>query len=105
MGYYTFSAVTERECETLPTGRPTKYDKSIPELVYWMARCGLTDKEMAVELGITEKTFNNWKHAHPEFLQSLKRGKAYADDQVEQALFKRAIGYEYEEVKTIEYFS
>ena len=42
---------------------------------------------------VNEKTFNNWKHKHPEFLQSLKNGKEIADSQIAKSLFNRAKGY------------
>jgi hypothetical protein len=57
-----------------------------------MAKLGATDAQMAAALQVCEKTFNNWKLAHPEFLQSLKAAKLDADSIVEQALFSRAKG-------------
>ena len=36
---------------------------------------------------------------YPEISETLKRGKEVVDRQVENALLKRALGYEYEEVK------
>ena len=78
-------------------GRPTKYNPTLhPLIASLLAGNGLTDVQMADELGITEKTLNNWKNYHPKFLQSLKAGKEGPDDQVEASLFKRALGYEYE---------
>src|SRR5690606_7678499 len=38
---------------------------------------------------------------HPEIREALKKGKEVIDRQVENALLKRALGYEYEEVKQI----
>lgn len=63
------------------------------------ARDGLTDKQIAHNIGITEQTLNVWKHNYPSFSESLKRGKEVIDIQVENALLKRALGYSYEEVK------
>ncbi len=39
-----------------------------------------------------------WKKLHPEFAKAIKDGKEYPDSQVQQALFKRAMGYTFEEV-------
>ena len=81
-------------------GRPTKYNENYhPDLVYWMARSGLTDKEMSAKLDISEVTLNAWKKVHPEFLKSLKAGKDTPDDQVENALLQRALGYSHDEDK------
>lgn len=63
------------------------------------ARDGLVDKQIAENIGVTEQTLNVWKKNYPSFLESLKRGKEVVDRQVENALLKRALGYEYEEVK------
>ena len=38
----------------------------------------------------SEQTINAWKDAHPEFLESLKDGKAKADAEVADKLFRRA---------------
>ena len=80
-------------------GRPSVYDEQLtPKLAYWMAHAGLTDAQMAEELGVTPQTIGNWKNEHAEFLEALKRGKEVPDDQVVAALLRKALGYEYEEV-------
>ena len=80
-------------------GQPTKYDqKKHPDLAFWMAYAGLTDTQIAKELGIAESTLNLWKLKHSEFSESLKKGKETPDDQVEAALLRRAKGFVYEEV-------
>ncbi len=65
------------------------------------ARDGLTDKQIAHNIGITEQTLNNWKKRFPSLFEALKKGKEVIDRQVENALLKRALGYEYEEIKQI----
>lgn len=62
------------------------------------ARDGLVDKQIAENIGITEQTLNVWKKNYPSFFESLKRGKEVVDRQVENALLKRALGYEYDEI-------
>ena len=61
------------------------------------ARDGLTDEQIAKNIGISIRTLYDWKKSFPQFLQSLKRGKEVIDLEVKNALHKRAIGYEYEE--------
>ena len=65
------------------------------------ARDGLTDIQIAQNIGIAVSTLNNWKNRYVELMDSLKRGKEVIDRQVENALLKRALGYEYEEVKMV----
>jgi DNA-binding XRE family transcriptional regulator len=74
-------------------GRPSKFDRINLDQVRKLAERGWTDAEMARFVGVTESTWNNWKKKHPEFLESLKEGKAVADGLVEWALFLRAIGF------------
>ena len=82
-------------------GRPTKYRKALVDLAFWMARAGMTDVEIAEEIGIHEATLYRWKEKYPEFCEAIKKGKEDPDDRVEQSLFKRAMGYEYEEAKVV----
>lgn len=61
------------------------------------ARDGLTDEQIAHNMGVTAKTLYVWKSAYGEICEALKRGKDVVDTQVENALLKRALGYEYME--------
>lgn len=67
-------------------------------LVEGWARDGLTDEQIANNLGIGTTTLYNWKNQHMEFREALKKGKEVVDFEVENALLKRALGYKYEEV-------
>lgn len=62
-----------------------------------MARDGLTDEQIAYNIGIAERTIYDWKNRFPQFSQALKKGKEVVDRQVENALLKSALGYEYYE--------
>jgi transcriptional regulator with XRE-family HTH domain len=83
-------------------GRPTKYNPDLHVALgeAWAA-AGKTDKQIAEKLGVSESTLNLWKNEHPEFSESLKRGKAGPDDQVEASLFARATGYSYDSEKLL----
>lgn len=66
-------------------------------LVEGWARDGLTDIQIADNLGISKDTFYKYKKEHTDFSDSLKKGKEIVDYQVENALLKRALGYDYTE--------
>lgn len=66
------------------------------------ARDGLTDEQIAHNCGISRTTLHQWKKQFPELSEALKRGKEVVDYEVENALLKRALGYEYTEVMTEE---
>lgn len=63
------------------------------------ARDGLIDEQIAQNMGIRVTTLYDWKKRFPQFSEALKRGKEIVDRQVENTLLKRALGYEYEEIK------
>lgn len=82
-----------------PGGRPEKYLKEYADLAYKFCLLGADDANLAEFFCVEEKTINNWKQKHPEFLQSIKKGKNIADAEVAHSLYKRAVGYEHEAVK------
>ena len=64
------------------------------------ARDGLTDEQIASNIGIRRETLYQWKAKYPNISNALKKGKEVVDIEVENALLKRALGYEYEEKRT-----
>ena len=78
-----------------------KYDHWITEegliKIEGWARDGLTNEQIAHNIGINPDTLYTWIKKYPDIAESLKRGKEVVDRQVENALFKSAIGYMYEE--------
>lgn len=86
------------QVKNIKKGRPTNYKKGYTKQAFQFALLGATDVEMSAFFEVSEKTFNTWKKQFPEFLQSIKKGKAIADAEVAMKLFKRANGYKYDEV-------
>ena len=80
-------------------GRPTDFREEFLALGYNYALLGATDRMLAEFFGVAESTIHLWKLAHPEFSESLKRGKAQADARVADSLFQRALGYSHPAVK------
>lgn len=79
----------------------SKYETEVkPRLIEIEAwkRDGLTDEQIFKNLGISRDTFYKYKEKYSDFSDALKKGKEVADIEVENALFKRAIGYKYKEV-------
>lgn len=68
------------------------------KLIEGWARDGLTDEQIAKNLNIAYSTFKEYKNKYPAFSATLKRGKEIVDYEVENALLKRALGYEYDEI-------
>jgi hypothetical protein len=85
--------MTEKTEDKRSVGRPTKYDESMCGKIYKLALLGATDTVMASILGVSESTLNLWKIEHPEFSESIRKGKDEADSEVAVSLYKRATGY------------
>lgn len=71
-------------------------EEGLLQLEAW-ARNGLTDEQIAANIGIRRETLYAWKKDFPNISNALKRGKEIVDIQVENALLKRALGYTYKE--------
>ena len=80
-------------------GRPTKYSPEYAKTVYGFCLLGYTDKELADVYDVSEATINNWKINHPDFLESIRRGKEIADSQVAESLFRLATGFKVRKTK------
>jgi hypothetical protein len=81
-------------------GRKGKYHTHVqPRLDTILAwrREGLTEAEICDNLGVGHSAFATYKQKYSELTEVLKEGLDDANAQVENALFKRAIGYSYEE--------
>ncbi|WDF83621.1 terminase [Lacticaseibacillus pabuli] len=74
-------------------------EEGLTKLAGW-ARQGLTDEQIAHNMGITPRTLYKWKTAHGQIGQALIKEKEVVDFEVENALFKRAIGASYTVDKT-----
>lgn len=72
-----------------------KYQKWLePErliLLEGWARDGLTDEQIAKNMGITRKTLAEWKIKYSDIGDTLKKGKEVVDFQVENALLSSAL--------------
>ena len=72
------------------------------------ARDGLTDEQIAKNMGIVTKTLYEWKNKYSAISEALKRGKEVIDIEVENALLNKALGFKVTvkksyKVKDVEY--
>ena len=90
-----------RERSGNQVGRPSKFRQEYAEQAFKFCLLGATDADLGRFFDVDERTINNWKESHPEFLQSLKAGKEQADARVAQSLYRKALGWEHEAVKIV----
>jgi len=82
----------------MPAGRPTKYKPEYAEQAAKLCALGATDAQMADFFEVAVSTVALWKVQHKEFSDAIKVPKAEANERVEQSLYRRAMGYEHDEV-------
>lgn len=81
-----------------PGGRPrTEFSDAIVEELDRYDGLSGTATELQELLGISSTVFYRWLKDEPKFGDAVKRVRARADQKVENAFFKRAIGYDYVE--------
>ena len=67
-------------------------------LIEGRCREGVSEAEIAREIGLSVSCMSGYKRRYPEFAAALFRQGDRVDVEVENALLKRALGYRYEEV-------
>lgn len=74
-------------------GRPTKYRDEYVEVAKELCMRGAVDADLATAFGVSVSTITTWKVQFPEFLAAIKVAKPIADANVEDSLYRRAMGY------------
>ena len=75
----------------MPKRALTLYQADYPEQARRLCLLGVTDRDLARCFEVSESTINRWKRKHPEFSEALRRGKALADADVAEALYRKAL--------------
>lgn len=65
------------------------------------SRDSLTKNELAAKLGIAPKTLSLWEKKYPAIEEALRQGREITDVRVENAILKKALGFETTEVKKV----
>ncbi|MFX0547925.1 helix-turn-helix transcriptional regulator [Hathewaya histolytica] len=86
-----------------PTEREIKFYKDkiepyLKEISKWR-RSGYTTKQVAERLGISQRTIERYQIKFESLRSALKKGKEELIIELEETLYKKALGYEYWEEK------
>lgn len=90
--------MTKKKSSKDKSGAKSKYKDTFPEIAEGYARRGLSDSDIAKNLGISLQSYYDYQKKYPDFLEAIQRGKRPANIIVENALYKRCVGFEYDEV-------
>ena len=81
----------------MPAGRPTKYIEDYVRIAFEVMSLGATVTKLAKVIGVNADSIYEWQKKYPEFSESVQRGRDHFDsEKVEEALHKRATGYNYQ---------
>ena len=61
---------------------------------------GLTNEDIAHNMGIARQTLNNWCKKYPSIMDALKKGREPVVRKLENSLIRKAKGFEYVETTT-----
>lgn len=85
-------------------GRKSKYETHVKprfkDIVKWCKR-GATDEEIIKALGIGKTAFYEYKQKYAELTELIEKNRVDAVEEIKSALFKKAIGFQYVEIKEI----
>lgn len=81
--------------------RVTAYNKGMASRILHLAQLGLIQKDIARALQISTKTLENWLRDRDDCRKAYDQGKFVHDHGVQGKLLERAMGFEYEESKTV----
>ena len=75
-------------------------DDGLAIIAGW-ARVGLADVDIANNCGVSKATFSRWRAKYPEIAKRIKENRGVANMRVVNAVYQRAVGYDYTETKTV----
>ena len=66
------------------------------------ARHGLTDTQMAENIGVSKNTFYRWQKQNPEFAEAIKKARVQINIEIENSMIDLACGNKFvEEIKSV----
>jgi len=83
----------------MPAGRPSKYRTEFAEIAKQLCLNGAVDADLARAFRVSTSTITTWKIQYPEFLSAIRVSKPIADTNVEDSLYRRAMGYTRTEIE------
>lgn len=85
-------------------GRKNLYETHVrprlDEIEQWLSQ-GMTEKDVCKNLGISYDSFYRYKREQSELYNVIKKGRIKPVKEIKNALYKRAIGFQYTEKKEI----
>lgn len=79
------------------------YKPEYAEQARKLALLGATNADIVDFLGITTEVLKSWERTHPEFHRQLELGRAAADANVADSLYRRATGFRRKVAKAFQY--
>lgn len=87
----------ERRRRRMGVALPGQWHQGRIDQAYKLALLGASNEQMAEVMQISLGTLEYWMRTKVEFQTKVNAGKTIADSNVAEALYKRAVGYDYTE--------
>jgi hypothetical protein len=79
-------------------GRPTAFRPEFVEQARRLCLLGHTNEDLAKFFGVGLATLNRWISVQEAFRDAMKEGRQVADARVAESLYRRACGYEHDDI-------
>lgn len=97
----------EMRRDAMKRGRKSKYETNVKprfdEIKQW-AENGMSEKDIAGNLGVHYSTFIEYKGKFPELNELLKKSRKNPVEEIKSAMLKRAKGFQYIEKKVVKQY-
>jgi hypothetical protein len=80
-------------------GQPVKWRNDFMRQVYYLARLGARDVDIAEFFGVNDATVDEWKRENADFREAWTEGHWMFGMKVGETLGNRALGYDYKETE------
>lgn len=84
-------------------GRKPKYETNIQphlkDIAEWVRE--MNERDIARKLGVAVSSWENYKNAHPELAEALRKGRKSLADELKETLKMKAKGFHYKETKRV----
>lgn len=80
-------------------GHFSKYRPEYARQARKLCLLGATDEQLGDFFGVVRNTILNWRNDHEDFREACRSGKAVADAEIADALYRRARGWSHKAVK------
>ena len=78
------------------SGRRHPYHRKYASIAKTMCQLGAAKSDLAQAFEVDQATIEQWQVTYQKFAEACRVGADHANERVEQSVYQRALGYEYQ---------